>query len=100
MTEYKTIGPYDHIEGEDLSFDYGTICVEDYTNINHIVKTTYITCIRLGIVEKTINFAGDRITEIQFIYRDNDNKTHCAKIPHKSNYHIEVLKKGDMQIEL
>lgn len=98
----KSIGCAEEIDdGKGFSFIYGKIVVADFNDINNPVETTYFSCIRLGIVEKVKNFAGDSFVEVQFIYRDNDGKTHCEKIDKSSGrYRIEVLKQGNMMIEL
>lgn len=98
LTRFR-VGYAERIQEDNFDFEYGIVRVTDYTDIRNPIETEYFSCIRLGIVEKTKNFAGDHFTEVQFIYKDNSGKANCAKFD-RMQRKIEVLKQGNMQIEL
>lgn len=79
-------------------FDYGVIEVHDFVERT---STIYKVCIRLGHVRK-YNNKRETYSEIQFIYRDDDFKSHCLclDITSSDRYSIEIKHKGQMAIQL
>lgn len=99
--EHKEIGSLkNYPEGYDPNeYDYGVIEVTDFVEKT---KTTYKVCIRLGHVRKYNSATKQTYSEIQFIYRDDDFKTHCLclDITSSDRYSINIIYKGQMAIQL
>lgn len=96
MEYIKTTDGYWKVIDNDFSFEYGVIEVIDFHN--NFQKTVYDKCLRCGI-HLMCRADEKRFIEVQFIYKDENNKPQCFK-GDKNDYHIEVKHQGNMQIEL
>mgnify|MGYP003298345811 CR=1 FL=1 len=83
-------------------FDYGKIEISHRLHVNRPInheKRIIEYGIRMSLVHKVKNFAGDDYWELQILYRDENFKTKCDLLD-IDDYRIKILHKGDMLIEL
>lgn len=90
--------------GEDFSFDYGIVTYKHRFSLHRPLddyeETTLNKCICMGIQYKYKTMACDKlIAEMQIIYKDVNNKSHCLCLD-LHEYTFKIEHKGDMKITL
>ena len=90
---------------DEFVFDYGIVEIGHRLNINKAINHEKILIkggIRMGMVKKVRNFAGDTFWEIQIIHKQDgkvENKLELFK-GSLDEYTVEIKHKGSMQIAL
>ncbi|MBR4032632.1 MAG: hypothetical protein IKJ07_07865 [Clostridia bacterium] len=92
------------VHSENFTFEYGIVVFKHRFSINRSLndyeETTLNRCISMSIQHKYYTMACDKlITELQLLYKDENNKVHCLckdlhdwtfKIKHKGNMSINI----------
>ncbi|WP_251612068.1 hypothetical protein [Pumilibacter muris] len=86
----------------DKKFDYGKLKIGHRLNINKPINHEERIIqygIRMGFVEKAKGFTGESFWEVQIVYKDENYKLQCDCLK-LDDYTIDILHKGNMQIEI
>lgn len=91
------------IDGE-FTFEYGIVIYKHRFSLNRSLddyeETTLNRCISISIQHKYKTMACDKlIAEVQILYKDNNEKLHCAKLD-LHEWTFKIVHKGDMSINL
>ena len=89
---------------DNFTFEYGIVVFKHRFSINRSLddyeETILDRCIRIGIEHKYYTMAHDKlITELQIVYKDENNKLQCLKKDLKE-WTFEIKHKGNMQVSL
>lgn len=92
------------VHDENFTFEYGIVVFKHRFSINRSLddyeETTLNRCISMSIQHKYYTMACDKlITELQLLYKDENNKVHClCKDLH--DWTFQIKHKGNMGIRL
>lgn len=92
------------VHDKNFTFEYGIVVFKHRFSINRSLddyeETTLNRCISMSIQHKYYTMACDKlITELQLLYKDENNKLHClCKDLH--DWTFQIKHKGNMGIRL